>query len=212
LFAAVFYPVSWLLARRRAWGREHIPATGGALLVLNHPSLLDPAIDAVFVHEHGRVPRFFTKHTLWNVPLLSRVLDGAGQIPVHRGTSKAGDSLTAGHAALRAGKVVVIYPEGALTSDPDGWPTDTRTGVARLALAGDVPVIPAARWGTKAIFDAPARKLRPFGRKRVHLLVGEPIELDKYRGREQDGELLREVTDVIMAKVSDLLAQVKRTV
>lgn len=209
LFAAVFYPVTWGFTRRSAAGFRHLPREGGALLVLNHPSYIDPAIDAVFVHEQGRVPRFFTKHTLWNIPVLRRVLDGAGQIPVFRGTAQAGDSLRGAHQALRDGKVVVIYPEGTLTRDPDGWPTDARTGVARLALANDVPVVPAARWGTKDILDTGRRRFRPFPRKKVTLLVGEPLDLIAYRDREVDAELLREVTEVIMARVRELLKEIR---
>ncbi|MBP2321834.1 1-acyl-sn-glycerol-3-phosphate acyltransferase [Kibdelosporangium banguiense] len=209
LFAAFFYPFTWLVARRRVRGMEHLPRQGGALLVLNHPSYIDPIVDAIYVHQQGRVPRFFTKHTLWNVPLLSRVLDGAGQIPVFRGTSKAGDSLRGAHAALADGKVVVIYPEGTLTQDLDGWPNDTRTGVARLALANDVPVIPAARWGTREIFDSRRRRFRPFPRKPVTMLVGEPLDLSAYKQREVDAELLREVTEVIMERVRDLLKEIR---
>lgn len=209
LFAAVFYPVTWGFARRSAAGFRHLPRAGGALLVLNHPSYIDPVIDAVFVHEQGRVPRFFTKHTLWNVPGLRRVLDGAGQIPVFRGTAQAGDSLRGAHQALKDGKVVVIYPEGTLTRDPDGWPTDVRTGVARLALGNDVPVVPAARWGTKDILDTGRRRFRPFPRKKVTMVVGEPIDLSAYRERAVDGELLREVTEVIMARVRELLKEIR---
>jgi 1-acyl-sn-glycerol-3-phosphate acyltransferase len=209
LFAAVFYPFTWVLTRRRVRGMEHLPKQGGALLVLNHPSYIDPAIDAVLVHQQGRVPRFFTKHTLWNVPLLSRVLDGAGQIPVFRGTAQAGDSLRGAHAALADGKVVVIYPEGTLTQDPDGWPNDTKTGVARLALANDVPVVPAARWGTREIFDSRRRRFRPFPRKTITMVVGEPMDLSAYKQREVDAELLREVTEVIMGRVRDLLKEIR---
>jgi 1-acyl-sn-glycerol-3-phosphate acyltransferase len=208
LFALVFYPATWLLARRAARGLKNIPMQGGALLILNHPSYLDPMVDAIFLHEYGRIPRYFTKHTLWNIPLFGRVLDGAGQIPVFRGTSKAGDSLRAGHAALQAGKVVVIYPEGTLSGE-DGWPTDGRTGVARLALANDVPIIPAARWGTRAILDSGRRRFRPFPRKPVRILVGEPMDLSAYRDREVDGDLLREVTEVIMAELRNLLKELR---
>ncbi len=209
LFAAFFYPFTWLLTKRTAKGLEHVPMRGGALVVLNHPSYIDPIIDAIYIHEHGRVPRFFTKHTLWNIPGLARVLDGAGQIPVFRGTANAGDSLRGAHDALKAGKVVIIYPEGTLTKDPDGWPSDLRTGVARLALANDVPVIPAARWGTREIFDSRRRRFRPFPRKPVQLLAGEPLDLSEYRGRDEDRELLREVTEVIMGRVTELLKEIR---
>lgn len=177
--------------------------------MLNHPSYIDPVIDAIFVHERGRVPRFFAKHTLWNIPLLRRVLDGAGQIPVYRGTSKAGDSLRGANDALRMGRLVVFYPEGTLTQDPDGWPSRSKTGIARVALANDVPVIPAARWGTREIFDSGRKRFRPFPRKRVDMVVGEPIDLSAYRGKDVDGALLREVTEVIMDRVRDLLKELR---
>lgn len=209
VLASVFYPVTWLFSRRVTRGLENIPRTGGALVVLNHPSYIDPIIDAICIHEYGRIPRFFTKHTLWKIPVLGRVLDGAGQIPVFRGTSKAGESLRGADAALRDGKVVVIYPEGTLTSDPDGWPGEGRTGVARLALANDVPIIPAAKWGTKDILDSRRRRFRPFPPKRVRMVVGEPMDLSAYRDRPVDRELLREVTEVVMARIRELLKEIR---
>ncbi|ALG05534.1 lysophospholipid acyltransferase family protein [Kibdelosporangium phytohabitans] len=209
LFASVFYPFTWAFSRRTTRGMENLPKQGPALLVLNHPSYIDPIVDAIFVHQHGRVPRFFTKHTLWNIPLLGRVLDGAGQIPVYRGTAKAGDSLRGADDSLRMGRVVVFYPEGTLTQDPDGWPTQVKTGIARVALANDVPVIPAARWGTREIFDSRRKKFRPFPRKRVDLVVGAPIDLSAYRDKDIDGVLLREVTEVIMDRVRELLKELR---
>jgi 1-acyl-sn-glycerol-3-phosphate acyltransferase len=210
VLASVFYPVTWLFSRRTAKGLGNVPRRGPALVVLNHPSYIDPIIDAIYVHELGRVPRFFAKHTLWNIPLLGKVLDGAGQVPVYRNSSKAGDSLRGADAALRDGGIVMIYPEGTLTADPDGWPGKGRTGVARIALANpDVPVIPAAKWGTKDILDSRNRRFRPFPPKRVHMVVGEPVDLSAYRDREVTRELLYEVTEVVMAQVRELLKEIR---
>ncbi|RKT57116.1 lysophospholipid acyltransferase family protein [Saccharothrix australiensis] len=208
--AAVFYPATALMARRRNEGAERIPKTGGALLVMNHVSHLDPVYDAVFTHKQGRVPHFLAKHSLWNVPVLGTVIKGARQIPVYRGTADAQQSLRAAHEALENGLVVVIYPEGTITRDPDGWPMGSRTGVARLALEHDVPVIPAARWGTRDVYDHYRKKFRPFPRKTVVTKVGEPVDLSAYRGRPQTLGLLREVTDVLMGEVKDLLADIRQ--
>jgi 1-acyl-sn-glycerol-3-phosphate acyltransferase len=207
--AAIFYPATALLARRRNVHAERIPRHGAALVVLNHVSHLDPVYDAVFMHEQGRVPRFLAKHSLWNVPPLGTVLRGAAQIPVYRGTADAQQSLRAAHDALESGKLVVIYPEGTITRDPDGWPMNSRTGVARLALAHDVPVIPVARWGTVSIYDHYKKKFRPFPRKTVTTLVGEPVDLSAYRDKPQDLALLREATDLLMNNVKNLLAEVR---
>ena len=207
--AAVLHPLTALLARRRTLHADRIPKHGAALLVLNHVSHLDPAYDAVLIHQNGRVPRFLAKHSLWNVPVLSAVLRGTGQIPVYRGTSDAQQSLRAAHQALDDGKVVMIYPEGTITKDPDGWPMHARTGVARLALQHDGPVIPAARWGTVDIYDHYRKKFRPFPRKTVVTILGEPVDLSAYQDQPQTIALLREVTDLLMSRVKELLAEVR---
>lgn len=206
--AALFYPMTWL-ARQRYQGGERIPREGGALLVFNHVSHADPAMDAVFVHRHGRVPRFLAKASVMQSPIFGRMATGAGSIPVYRGTSSAGEALREAHQALRDGKLVVIYPEGTITKDPQGWPKNSYTGVARLALVNDVPVIPVARWGSQHLFDFYHKKFRPLPRKTITYQVGEPIDLSAYREAGPTPAVLREVTEVIMHEVTGLLAGIR---
>ncbi|MDI2028589.1 lysophospholipid acyltransferase family protein [Saccharopolyspora sp. TS4A08] len=205
----VFYPLTCLLARVRVRGVHHIPAEGGALIVLNHVSHLDPIFDAVTVHRAARVPRFMAKNSLWNVPVLKNVLVGVEQIPVYRGTADAQKSLRDAHAGLENGKVLVIYPDGTITKDPDGWPMTPKVGVARLALANDIPVIPAARYGTRELYDHYNKKFRPFPRKTVNYVFGEPLDLSAYRGGDPDVETIREVTNLVMSRVRDLLGEIR---
>ncbi|OLT46241.1 acyl-phosphate glycerol 3-phosphate acyltransferase [Saccharomonospora sp. CUA-673] len=206
--AALFYPLTYM-SRRDYRGAERIPARGPALLVMNHVSHLDPAVDAVFVHQNRRVPRFLAKDSLTRVPIFGRILVGAGSIPVARGTSSAGDSLRAAHRALQEGKVIVIYPEGTITKDPEFWPKRSYPGVARLALENDVPVLPCARWGTQQVWNGYTKKFRPLPRKTVVHAVGEPVDLSAYRGLPQTPELLREVTDLLMGEVTTLLSEIR---
>ncbi|MDQ3404729.1 MAG: 1-acyl-sn-glycerol-3-phosphate acyltransferase [Actinomycetota bacterium] len=206
--AALFYPLS-AVGKREYRGAEKLPKTGGVLLVMNHVSHFDPLCDAVFVHRNGRVPRFMAKDSLFRLPVLGRMLAGSGGISVYRGSSEARDSLRAAHAALGEGKLVIIYPEGTISRDPAAWPMRGRTGVARLALENDVPVLPAARWGTNHILDGYTKKFRPFPRKKVVTLLGDPIDLSAYRGKPITNQLLREVTDLLMTDVRDLLAEVR---
>jgi 1-acyl-sn-glycerol-3-phosphate acyltransferase len=170
---------------------------------------MDPAVDAVFVHRNKRVPRFLGKDTLATTPIFGKIFVGAGSIPVYRGSSSAGDSLRAARQALKDGKIVVIYPEGTITKQPEGWPMHSRTGVARLALANDVLVLPAARWGTKAILDGYNKKFRPFPRHQVTTVVGEPVDLSAYRDKPVTTQVLREVTDLLMKQVTTMVAEVR---
>ncbi|SHG06423.1 lysophospholipid acyltransferase family protein [Streptoalloteichus hindustanus] len=209
LAAVLFHPATRLLARRRFEGLEHVPADGPALLVCNHISYLDPPYTAVFTHKRGRVPRFMAKDSLWKVPVLRNVLVGALQIPVRRGSADAQQSLAAAGDALVAGRVVVIYPEGTVTRDPDFWPMRSRTGVARLALEHDVPVVPVVHWGTHEVYDHYKKKLRLRPRRTVTVRAGEPVDLSEYRGRPVTNALLREVTDLLMTRIREQLGQVR---
>lgn len=209
--ACIFYPLSWI-GKTTPTGAEHLRRPGGVLLVMNHVSHLDPPVDAVFVHRNGRVPRFLAKESLFRTPVFKHLISRAGSIPVYRASTSAGDSLVAAKEALQDGKLVVIYPEGTITKDPDGWPMHARTGVARLALhcaEHGVPVITAARWGTNFILNGYTKKFRPFPRKKVYINVAEPVDLSAYRDRPVTNDLLREITDMLMNRVRDQLAEIR---
>jgi 1-acyl-sn-glycerol-3-phosphate acyltransferase len=210
LTAVVFYPLTWLLGRWRVEGMERIPRTGPVLVVSNHISYLDPVYSAVFVHRARRTPRFLAKDSLWRVPIFGRIMAGSGQIPVYRDSADAQHSLSAGVRALAEGKLVLIYPEGTITRDPEGWPMHSRTGVARLALSSDVPVLPMVHWGTLDVYDHYGKQFRPLPRKEIVVSCGEPIDLSAYRDRPIDATLLREVTDFLMVQVRELLAEVRQ--
>jgi 1-acyl-sn-glycerol-3-phosphate acyltransferase len=213
LAAAAFYPLTLLLARRRMEGLEHIPAHGPAMLVCNHVSYLDPVYTAVFVHRARRVPRFLAKASLWQVPVLGRTLAGSRQIPVSRGSAEARGSLAAARTAFDDDGVVVIYPEGTITRDPDGWPMPARSGAARLALESDVPVVPAVHWGTLAVYDHYGKRFRPSPFTTVTVRAAAPLEMDDLRARVGEkgpgAALLRETTERMMSALRALLAEVR---
>src|SRR4029453_10950511 len=89
------------------------------------------------------------------------LLRSAGQIPVARFSADAHEALDAAKADLDAGNLVVIYPEGSVTRDPDWWPMQSRTGVARLALTTDAVVVPVAQWGPQLVARHQAKKIHP---------------------------------------------------
>jgi 1-acyl-sn-glycerol-3-phosphate acyltransferase len=209
-FAVMFIkPFSVVLTKRDWQGAEHIPLEGGVIVACNHLTYVDPLTFGHFVYETGRTPRFLAKSTLFEVPFIKYVFRGAHQIPVYRGTADAAQALSAAVEALTRGECVLIYPEGTATRDPDCWPMRARTGVARLALASGVPVIPAAQWGPQRMWAYRTKRIRLFPRTRVRVLAGPPVDLSAYVGRPQDAATLREVTDLIMARVTDLLVELR---
>jgi 1-acyl-sn-glycerol-3-phosphate acyltransferase len=190
----------------RDWsGQDNIPKTGGVILAANHLSYVDPLTLGLYVLESDRVPFFLAKSSLFEIPVFKRIFIGANQIPVYRGTADAANALRAAVEGVNEGKSVLIYPEGSATRDPDCWPMKARTGVARLALETGVPVIPIAQWGPQRLWRYKAKLPRPFPPKRVQITAGEPIDLSKYEGQPITTELLREVTEVVMAHITELL-------
>ena len=210
---AVVHPVASLLFRMQYRHAERIPPTGGVLLVVNHVSVLDPIACARLVWDSGRAPHFLAKDSVFR-GLAGTILRSAGQIPVSRGTSAASSSVHAAKAALDGGDLVVIYPEGSVTRDPDWWPMQARTGVARLALTTDAVVVPVAQWGPQRVHDYHSKRLHLRLRTPTAQLVGEPVDLSAQRARVRSGqplsgELLREVTDLLMDRVREQLGELR---
>jgi 1-acyl-sn-glycerol-3-phosphate acyltransferase len=137
------------------------------------------------------------------------VLRATGQIPVYRNTTSAGDSLNAGITAIEAGDAVAVFPEGTLTRDPDLWPMAGKTGIARLALTTQAPVIPVAQWGAQNLLARYGKLLKPFPRKLVTVVAGPPVYLDDLYGRPQDTKTLREATERVMAAITGLLEEIR---
>lgn len=198
-----------MVLTRRDWhGAEHIP-DGGAVVVTNHISHVDPLTFAHFLYDAGRLPRFLGKAGLFSVPVIGTILRGAGQIPVYRESGDAAKAYSAAVDAVRRGELVAIYPEATLTRDPDLWPMVGKTGAARIALETGAPVVPVAQWGPHEVLPPYAKRPSLVPRRTMHLRAGPPIDLSDVAGRPVDAALLAEVTERIMAAITALLEQIR---
>ncbi|MFH8408206.1 lysophospholipid acyltransferase family protein [Streptomyces sp. NPDC018019] len=210
--AAVICKPPLLVLFKRDWqGMEHIPADGGFITAVNHNSYLDPLSYAHYQYNTGRVPRFLAKSGLFKGGFVGLMMRGTGQIPVYRESTDAAVAFRAAVAAINKGECVAFYPEGTLTRDPDLWPMQGKTGAARVALLTKAPVIPVAQWGANEVMPpyAKEKKLRLFPRKTLRVKAGPPVDLSEFYGKEPTAEVLRAVTDKVMAAVTELLAEVR---
>ncbi len=207
LCVVLLFPFDSALFRLRWHHLERMtpPSKGGVIIAINHVSHIDTVLMARFVWSSGRVPRFMIKAGVFSKPIVGQIMSGAGQIPVHRGTTDAANSLRDAVSALERGEAVVIYPEGTITKDPAQWPMEAKTGIARLALLSPgTPVVPVGQWGSQPTKGF--NPLRLFRRRLAEASVGEPVDLSRFAGAEPESATLREITDTIMSAVRDEVA------
>lgn len=203
--AAVVVPLVGLFARIELRGVENLPREGAYVLAPNHNSEFDPLIVAVAVWRAGRAPRFLAKESLFKVPVLGSALRATGMVPVPRTSASANQSIKAAQDIARDGRGIIVYPEGTLTRDPELWPMRGKSGAVRLALGGDLPLIPMAQWGVQQILPRYGKLRFP---RRSHVIVefGPAMEVAEYRATATQPATLTRATDTLMARIAEMLS------
>ena len=191
-------PFMLVLVRVKVEGRERVPRRGPVILASNHRSFLDsffiPLVMRRRVTFVAKAEYFDDAKTAW-------FFRSCGQIPIRReGGSASERALTSATDVLNSGNVFGIYPEGTRTRD--GMLHRGHTGVARLAMGCNVPIIPVGLIGTDEVQPIDSRLPKLF--RRVTIRFGEPIDPARYAGREHDRMALRELTDEVMYEINQL--------
>jgi 1-acyl-sn-glycerol-3-phosphate acyltransferase len=195
-------PIFRVLWRINTEGMEHVPNTGPVILAPNHVTFLDsmflPLVMRRRVTFVAKAEYFDSWKTAW-------FFRACGQIPMRReGGSASERALAAARDVLLSGKVLGIYPEG--TRSPDGRLYKGHTGVARLAFACGVPIIPVGMVGTSLVQRPGSNLPRPF--KRVTVRFGAPLDLSRFGDNGADDPLaLRGATDELMFEIRNLSGQ-----
>jgi 1-acyl-sn-glycerol-3-phosphate acyltransferase len=191
-------------------GQEHIPADGPVILAANHLSYMDIFAVSLFADSARRYPVFLAKSSLFTIPVVGPLIGRLGQLPVYRGQADAGLVLKqAAELAARNNACVIFYPEATVTRDPEQWPMLAKTGVARLALERNIPVVPIGHWGAQRIL--PYGKFVPkfLPRKTVRIVAGPPVDLSEFAGQPLTNQVLRAATDKIMTAVAALVGELR---
>ena len=211
IIAFFLAPILRLIFKVEVTGMEKLPKKGAYILTPNHATNVDGLAVAYFIYIIlKRGPHFFAKEALFNIPLVGKVLLAGGQIPVFRkGGQRNDDSFKIANLYLQAGHTICIYPEGTLTREPNLWPMRGKTGAIRLALDSGVPVYPIAHWGSEQIMGRYSSKFRPGFWKKVQILVGDEIDLAKYRKPDLSPEELLEATEHVMRRITSLVERLR---
>jgi 1-acyl-sn-glycerol-3-phosphate acyltransferase len=198
LVKAVLTPIIHLCVRVKVEGRDNVPRRGPVIIACNHRSFLDSIFIPLVVH---RRVTFVAKAEYFDDPKTAWFFRGVGQIPIRReGGSASERALASATEVLENGKVFAIYPEGTRTRD--GLLHRGHTGIARLAMRCNAPIVPVGMIGSDEVQPVDS-KLPKFG-KHVTIRFGPPIDPERYRGMENDRLALRELTDEVMYEICQL--------
>jgi 1-acyl-sn-glycerol-3-phosphate acyltransferase len=209
LGATIMRPILNAIVKRDWRGAEKLPKSGPAIGGGNHLSYLDPLTFTHFLYNNGRAPRYLGKESVFRVPVIGWVVKAAGQIPVSRESKDAIKGYEHAIAVLKAGHLLGVYPEGTLTRDENLWPMKGKTGVARLALQTGVPVYACASWGPEKVIPPYGKKIKLFPRTKVSVIMGDEVDLSKWRGKADDPAAVEAATEAIMDEITKLLEVIR---
>jgi putative phosphoserine phosphatase / 1-acylglycerol-3-phosphate O-acyltransferase len=183
-----------------------VPARGPVLLAANHRSYFDVAALALVAAAIGRPVRFLGKQEIFDAPVVGTIARSIGGIPVNRGNRSSGSSqpLRAAEAALKAGEVVIVLPQGTIPRGEAFFDVELKgkTGTARLAASTGATVVPIGLWGTEKVWPRSAR-MPDF------TLVRKPPKVIVRAGKPVSLSLTNAVADTkaIMTAISALLPE-----
>jgi len=176
-----------LVTRARAYGRERVPREGGVVLAVNHLHWIDvPMLGAM----SPRNLDFVAKAEAIDFPGLGKFLSWHGTIGVRRGESDR-EAVRQMREAVRNGHALGLFVEG--TRQRTGRPGKAQPGAAMVAIQEEVPVVPAAIYGTQYW------KLGNFAP--CSIAFGQPMDFD---GRPKNGRSYKEATAEIEARINEL--------
>lgn len=176
-------------------GRERLQVEGGALLVCNHASFVDPPLVGVAFDEEIY---FLARKTLMSNWLAKKVYKEWNTIPVDQERPDM-TSLKTVIKLLKKGEKVLVFPEGSRS--PDGQLLAGQPGVGFIVAKANVPVIPMRLFGTSEAMPVGSSVFHP---AEVTLVVGEPWHFDaqKYEGTGKD--LYASISEDLMAEIAKI--------
>jgi 1-acyl-sn-glycerol-3-phosphate acyltransferase len=188
----------WARGLARFWGvelevfgAENMPEGQSYVVMSNHASYAD--IVALFI-ALPVIPGFLAKRELMRVPFLAAALRAGGHVIIDRKRRETTrQSLDSAAAQVRAGRTVLIFPEG--TRSEAGEVSDFKTGGFHLAKSAQVPIVPVGLRGTHSVGPKNSLLFWP-GKIEVH--IGAQLLPDEVAQRDMP-ELVREVRNRIIA-------------
>jgi 1-acyl-sn-glycerol-3-phosphate acyltransferase len=173
-------------------GLENIPATGGAVIAINHTSYVDFLPAALAAMYRGRRMRFMIKSEMQKIKPVNYLIRHSGAIPVDR--AAGGSAYSAAVDQLRAGEIIGMYPEATISRSFEL--KEFKTGAARMAIDARVPIVPLIVWGAQRIWTKDHPKQLGRNKIPITVAVGRPMDVAEPVDRVM-ADLRAEMTEIL---------------
>lgn len=193
-----------VIARVDIQGMEHIPESGGALIITNHLGRLDAMLGVVLADRDDIILMIadkYEKYAFWRI--LGNKLDA---IWLNRNEADF-HALREVTRRLKTGGIGGIAPEGTRSKTEALLPG--KPGAAYIAAKTGVQLIPVALWGTED--RVVKERLSRFKRLDIRIRIGEPFTLPRLQRKNRD-EMLQQGTDEMMCRIATMLPEKYRGV
>ena len=184
--------------RFRAVGVENVPATGGAFLIANHTSAMDPFILGYPVKQ--RMLRGPGKVELFENRFFAYLMRRLGIFPLRQDIADAAAVRTM-VALYRRGDMVIVYPEGGRS--PTGELQPFLPAFTRLVIKLQAPLVPAGIAGGRELLPIGARI--PRYNSPVAVVYGRPFDLSAYYGRNPSPDTVERATAELQNRIAELV-------
>ncbi|GAB2525300.1 lysophospholipid acyltransferase family protein [Nocardia heshunensis] len=153
-------------------GEDNIPATGGAVIAINHTGYMDFTYAGLPARATKRYIRFMAKKEVFDNSISGPIMRALKHIPVDRGAGT--ESYHEAVRRLRSGELVGVYPEATISRSFEI--KDFKSGAARMAIEANVPIIPMTIWGAQRVWTKGYPKRLGRTNTPVSIAVGKPIQ------------------------------------
>lgn len=184
-----------VFARIDISGYENVP-DGPCIVAANHVSYLDP-FSMGFIDE--REFSVVARDTLMKNALAKKILTSLNAIPIKRGQSNNLGVFREMLSQIKAGRSIIIFPEG--TRSADGSLQRGKAGVGFLALKAGVPILPVRTFGFE---DVLPRSGKLGGGVRIDMAIGKPISPAEIDPGRDDPDRAQKAVDAIMQRIGVL--------
>jgi 1-acyl-sn-glycerol-3-phosphate acyltransferase len=186
-----------------ARGVQNIPAKGPALLVGDHPNIIDGLVLAVV---SPRPVRILVAAELCTSSAVRSIIRNLGWLPVERHQrGRNRDIVDVCLQALKNGEVVAVFPEGKTNYGKGLLPF--KSGAALLAHRSGVPVVPFSVKGTEELYPDGSRV---FHRGRAAISFGEAENFEQIEDRIEP-ERVGMTLDVLRGRILNLKEPLEMT-